>query len=52
MMVGTKDGDEFVGTGRSVEFVFMIGNVAGDIGQSSVTSAEDSIHVVAEFCGA
>lgn len=51
VVVGAKDGDEFIAVGGSVEFVFVVGDVAGDVGQASVGAFEDAVLVVAEFGG-
>ena len=52
VVVGAEDGDEFFGVGGAVELVFVVGDVAGDVGQASVGAAEDAVLVVAEFGGA
>lgn len=52
VVVGAEDGDEFVGVGGAVEFIFVVGDIAGDVGEASVGAFEDAVLVVAEFCGA
>lgn len=52
VVVGAEDGDEFVAVSGSIELVFVVGDVAGDVGQASVFAFEDAVLVVAEFCRA
>lgn len=49
VVVGAEDGDELIGVGGAVELVFVVGDVAGDVGEAAVGAFEDAVLVVAEF---
>ena len=52
VVVGAEDRDELVAVCRAIEFVFVVGDVTGDIGEAAVFALEDAVLVVAEFGGA
>lgn len=48
VMVGAEDSDEVGRVGGAVQLVLVVGDVAGDIGEASISAPEDAVLVVAE----